>query len=180
MRIFTVGHSNLEFDEFALMLEAAGVQSLIDVRKLTGSRKYPWFNDDSLAEHLPARGIAYGKSAGLAGRRNVSKTVPFDVNANWQNRSFHNYADHALGQEFADALAELRRHAAETPTAIMCSEAVWWRCHRRIIADHLLARGDEVEHIMGLRSDGAQISEAKLNHGAVVGKDLLVRYPARD
>lgn len=180
MRIFTVGHSNLELAEFALMLEAAGVQSLIDVRKLTGSKKYPWFNDDSLAEHLPARGITYGKSAGLAGRRNVSKTVPFEVNANWQNRSFHNYADHALGQEFAGALAELRQHAAETPTAIMCSEAVWWRCHRRIIADHLLAHGDDVEHIMGLRSEGAQISSAKLNDGAVIGDDLLVRYPARD
>lgn len=180
MRIFTVGHSNLELAEFVQLLEAAGVQSLIDVRKLTGSKRYPWFNDDSLAKHLPERGIAYGKSAGLAGRRNVSHTVPFDVNANWQNRSFHNYADHALGQEFADALAELRRHAAETPTAIMCSEAVWWRCHRRIIADHLLAHGDDVQHIMGLRSDGAQLSKATLNHGAVLGDDLLVRYPAQD
>ena len=72
MRIFTVGHSNLEFEKFVQMLEAAGVQSIIDVRKLTGSKKYPWFNDDSLAEHLPKRGIAYGKSPGLAGRRNVS------------------------------------------------------------------------------------------------------------
>lgn len=179
MRIFTVGHSNLELAEFVRLLEAAGVQSVIDVRKLTGSKKYPWFNDDSLAEHLPARGITYGKSAGLAGRRNVSKTVPFDVNANWQNRSFHNYADHALGQEFAGALAELRRRAAETPTAIMCSEAVWWRCHRRIIADHLLAHGDEVEHVMGLGAEGASIRKATLNDGAVVGDDLLVRYPSR-
>lgn len=179
MRIFTVGHSNLEFDEFARMLEAAGVKAIVDVRKLTGSRKYPWFNDDYLTQHLPERGIAYGKNEGLAGRRNVSKTVPFEVNANWQNRSFHNYADHALGEEFAAGLAELRGHAAETPTAIMCSEAVWWRCHRRIIADHLLAHGDDVEHIMGLGAGGASISKAKLNDGAVVGEDLLVRYPAQ-
>ena len=69
MRIFTVGHSNLEFDEFARMLEAAGVKAIVDVRKLTGSRKYPWFNDDYLTQHLPERGIAYGKNEGLAGRR---------------------------------------------------------------------------------------------------------------
>lgn len=179
MHIFTVGHSNLDFDEFAQMLQAAGVEAVVDVRKLTGSRKYPWFNDDALSQTLPDYGISYDKLEGLAGRRTVSKTVPFEVNAHWQNRSFHNYADHALGQEFAVALEDLRSRAAETPTAILCSEAVWWRCHRRIIADHLLAHGDTVEHIMGLRSDGAQISRAKLNDGAVIGDDLLVRYPAQ-
>ena len=122
-------------------------------------------------------GIAYSRSEGLTGRRNVSRTVPFEVNGNWRNRSFHNYADHALGDEFARALAELRDHAAETPTAVMCSEAVWWRCHRRIIADHLIAHGDEVGHIMGATAEGASISNATLNEGAVVGDDLLVRYP---
>ena len=177
MRIFTVGHSNLEFDDFAQMISAAGVESIVDVRKLPGSKKYPWFNDDYLAAHLPEHGIAYSRNEGLTGRRNVSRTVPFEVNGNWRNRSFHNYADHALGHEFADALAELRRHGAETPTAVMCSEAVWWRCHRRIIADHLLARGDEVLHVMGMGAEGASISEATLNDGAVVGDDLLVRYP---
>ena len=74
MRIFTVGHSNLEFEEFARMLQAAGVRLIVDVRKLTGSRTYPWFNDDYLTQHLPERGIAYGKNEGLAGRRNVSTT----------------------------------------------------------------------------------------------------------
>ena len=177
MRIFTVGHSNLEFDDFAQMISAAGVESIVDVRKLPGSKKYPWFNDDALAERLPKLGISYARSEGLTGRRNVSHTVPFEVNGNWRNRSFHNYADHALGDEFAEALAELRDHAAQTATAIMCSEAVWWRCHRRIIADHLLAHGDDVGHIMGLRAEGASISKATLNDGAVVGDDLLVRYP---
>ena len=177
MRIYTVGHSNLDFDDFIAMLSAAGVKSIVDVRKLPGSRKYPWFNDDHLAAQLPEHGIAYSRSEGLTGRRNVSRTVPFEVNGNWRNRSFHNYADHALGHEFADALAELRRHAAETPTAVMCSEAVWWRCHRRIIADHLIAHGDEVGHIMGTTAEGASISNATLNDGAVVGDDLLVRYP---
>ena len=177
MRIYTVGHSNLDFDDFIAMLSAAGVKSIVDVRKLPGSRKYPWFNDDHLAAHLPEHGIAYSRSEGLTGRRNVSRTVPFEVNGNWRNRSFHNYADHALGDEFARALAELRDQAAETPTAVMCSEAVWWRCHRRIIADHLIAHGDEVGHIMGTTADGASISNATLNDGAVIGDDLLVRYP---
>ena len=179
MRIFTVGHSNLEFEDFAEMIRAAGVKAIVDVRKLPGSRKYPWFNDDHLAEHLPTYGITYSRSKGLTGRRNVSHCVPFEVNGNWRNRSFHNYADHALGGEFSDALSQLRASAAEIPTAIMCSEAVWWRCHRRIIADHLIAHGDEVEHIMGMGATGAKVSEATLNDGAVIGNDLLVRYPER-
>lgn len=116
MRIYTVGHSNLDFEDFAEMITAAGVESIVDVRKLPGSRKYPWFNDDHLAAHLPDHGIAYRRSEGLTGRRTVSHTVPFDVNGNWRNRSFHNYTDHALGDEFADALAELRNQAATTPT----------------------------------------------------------------
>lgn len=124
MRIFTVGHSNLEFEDFAEMIKAAGVASIVDVRKLPGSRKYPWFNGDHLAEHLPTCGITYSRSEGLTGRRNVSHSVPFEVNGNWRNRSFHNYADHALGGEFSDALSQLRANGAETPTAIMCSEAV--------------------------------------------------------
>lgn len=135
MRIFTVGHSNLDFEDFTAMITAAGVKSIVDVRKLPGSRKYRWFNDDHLAAYLPDHGIAYSRSEGLTGRRTVSHTVPFEVNGNWRNRSFRNYADHSLGEEFADALDELRNRAATTPTAIMCSEAVWWRCHRRSIAD---------------------------------------------
>ena len=178
MRIYTVGHSNLEFDEFVEMLEASGVRAIVDVRKLPGSKKYPWFNDDHLTEHLPKHGISYSRNEGLTGRRNVSKTVPFEVNANWRNRSFHNYADHALGDEFADALETLRSNAQDHPTAIMCSEAVWWRCHRRIIADHLLAHGDDVQHIMGMTQHGPTINAAKLNEGAVVGDDGKVRYPA--
>ncbi|OEY13508.1 hypothetical protein A0K93_05030 [Corynebacterium sp. BCW_4722] len=178
MRIFTVGHSNLEYEDFVRMISAAGVKSIVDVRKLPGSKKYPWFNDDYLAAHLPEHGIVYSRSEGLTGRRNVSRTVPFEVNGNWRNRSFHNYADHALSQEFGDALAALREHAADTPAAIMCSEAVWWRCHRRIISDHLLAHGDDVRHIMGMGADGAKVSGATVNEGAVIGDDLIVRYPA--
>lgn len=174
--IYTVGHSHHDLDVFVGMLTEAGVTSLIDVRKLPGSTKYPHFNDDVLAKKLPEAGISYRRIEGLTGRRKVSKTVPFEVNANWRVRSFHNYADHALGDEFAEALDDLRGEAAEHTTAFFCSEAVWWRCHRRIIADHLLAAGEDVRHLMG----PGQVTEATYNEGAVVGEDHKVRYPALD
>lgn len=174
MKIFTIGHSNRSLDEFTSLLQEAGVTALVDVRKLPGSRRYPHFNEEVLAEELPHRGISYRRVEELTGRRKVSHTVPFEVNANWRNRSFHNYADHALSEEFATALRELCDAAQQDPTALMCSEAVWWRCHRRIIADHLLAAGGEVHHIMG----AGQPTPAKLNEGAVIGSDDKVRYPA--
>ncbi|MCS5478800.1 DUF488 domain-containing protein [Corynebacterium sp. YIM 101645] len=172
--VFTVGHSNRDLEEFINLLTGAGVAALVDVRRLPGSRKYPHFNDDVLAAELPAHGISYRRSEGLTGRRNVSRTVPFEVNGNWRNRSFHNYADHALGEEFVLALGELLDAAVHTPTVLMCSEAVWWRCHRRIIADHLLAAGRDVRHIMG----PGKITPAELTAGGVVGEDGKVRYPA--
>lgn len=174
--VYTVGHSNHDLDVFVQMLTDVGVTSLIDVRKLPGSTKYPHFNDDVLAEKLPEAGISYRRIEGLTGRRKVSTTVPFEVNAYWRVRSFHNYADHALGEEFAEALADLRGEATEHTTAFFCSEAVWWRCHRRIIADYLLAAGDDVRHLMG----PGQVTEATFNEGAVVGADGKVRYPATD
>jgi uncharacterized protein (DUF488 family) len=174
--IFTIGHSNRSLEEFTALLLEAGVEALVDVRRLPGSRKYPHFNDDVLAAELPAHGISYRRAEGLTGRRNVSRTVPFEVNGNWRNRSFHNYADHALGEEFERTLQELVDAAQHTPTVLMCSEAVWWRCHRRLIADHLLAAGREVCHIMG----PGQITPAKLTEGAVVGEDGKVRYPAEE
>jgi uncharacterized protein (DUF488 family) len=172
---FTVGHSNRELGEFIELLEQHEVESLVDVRRLPGSTRYPQFNADALEASLADRGIAFRRSEGLTGRRPVSREVPFETNAWWQNRSFHNYADHALGREFANALLELRGAGSERRTAVMCSEAVWWRCHRRIIADHLLAAGEEVRHILGPgRSDPAELSA-----GAVIGAEGEVSYPAR-
>lgn len=100
--------------------------------------------------------------------------MPFEVNGWWQNRSFHNYADHALSEDFARALAELREQGHVQRTAVMCSEAAWWRCHRRIIADHLLAHDEDVRHILGPR----HVDPADLSRGAVVGPDSTVTYPA--
>ncbi|NWN88364.1 MAG: DUF488 domain-containing protein [Micrococcaceae bacterium] len=173
---FTIGHSNRSLAEFVKLLTENAVQQVVDVRKLPGSKRYPQFNADTLTEELSKHGIELTRSAGLTGRRNVSKDIDFAVNAWWQNRSFHNYADHTLTSEFQQALTELRDLGAEHATAIMCSEAVWWRCHRRIIADYLLANDHPVEHIMG----PGQLMTAELSDGAVPQSDGTVLYPARE
>ncbi len=170
---FTIGHSDRSVDDFIALLEGAGVELVVDVRKLPGSKRHPQFNQDTLALSLEEHGIGYRRSSGLTGRRLVSKTVPGETNAWWQNRSFHNYADHALGDEFGEALAELREAGRGQRLAVMCSEAVWWRCHRRIIADHLIANGEEVFHIMG----EGRVEPASLSPGAEISEDLSVRYP---
>lgn len=170
---FTVGHSNRSLEEFLGLLDENAVELVVDVRRLPGSSKHPQFDEDALAASLGERGIDMVRSPSLTGRRPVSKTIAFEVNAWWQNRSFHNYADHALSDEFRDGLEELRSWGADGPVAVMCAEAVWWRCHRRIIADHLLAAGEPVQHIMG----PGTTTEAKLSDGAVVRDGGAVTYP---
>ena len=171
--VFTIGHSTRELEEFLGLLDEHSIQSVVDVRKLPGSKRYPQFNADTLADALSDHGIELSRSAGLTGRRKVSKDVDFGVNAWWQNRSFHNYADHALTNEFHTALEELRKMAAQQNTVMMCSEAVWWRCHRRIIADYLLAQDHDVVHIMG----PGQHMTAELSAGAVPQPDGTILYP---
>ncbi|MBD7994582.1 DUF488 domain-containing protein [Arthrobacter sp. Sa2CUA1] len=173
--IFTIGHSNRSLDEFLELLQESAIEQVADVRKLPGSKKYPQFNNDALEASLAEHGIKLIRLEALTGRRPVSKDVPFEVNAWWENRSFHNYADHALSAEFREALEELLGTAASSRTALMCSEAVWWRCHRRIIADHLLVRDAEVCHILGK----GQVKPAELSAGAVVDTDRGLTYPAR-
>lgn len=169
---FTIGHSNRELSDVVALLDEHGIKQVVDVRKLPGSKRYPHFNAEVLGEALANHGIMLTRSAGLTGRRKVSKTVPFEVNAWWQNRSFHNYADHALSQEFHEALHDLEQLGTAMSTAIMCSEAVWWRCHRRIIADYLLVHDHRVQHIMG----PGQLMSAALTDGAVVQDDGTIHY----
>lgn len=176
MPFFTVGHSDRTIEVFLELLTVAGVESLVDVRKLPGSRSNPQFDEDVLAPSLGGAGIRYRHDLALGGLRGRSKTVPPEVNALWRNRSFHNYADYAIGDEFADAIARLRAEGSERATVVMCSEAVWWRCHRRIIADHLLACGEDVRHIM---AEG-RIDPATLTPGAVLHPDGQVTYPSPD
>ncbi|MGO2745005.1 DUF488 domain-containing protein [Microbacterium sp.] len=170
---FTVGHSTRSIDEFIELLQSAEVEGVVDVRRLPGSNRYPQFNEDALRESLGTAGIRFERIAELAGRRPVSKDVPFDVNAFWQNRSFHNYADYALSDEFRGGVEQLIDLGRQARTTVMCSEAVWWRCHRRIIADHLLARGETVFHLM----DQGREHPAELTAGAVADGDT-VTYPA--
>ena len=170
----TIGHSNLSLDEFLDLLTDNEIHQVVDVRKLPGSTKYPQFNEAPLRESLAAQGIQLVRFEGLTGRRPVSKVVPFEVNSWWENRSFHNYADHALSKEFEEAFIELYEQRTSHRSVLMCAEAVWWRCHRRIIADHLLAQGAEVWHILGKK----QVKPAELSSGARVSDDA-VTYPAR-
>ena len=175
-RFFTVGHSNREADEFLALLNDNEIQELVDVRKLPGSNRYPQFNADQLADRLSQNHIGFNRYPGLTGRRPVDHNIAFDTNAWWQNRSFHNYADHALSNEFRQALQALLQTGTDRITAVMCSEAVWWRCHRRIITDYLLAHEQSVTHIMG----PGQSMSATLSAGAVPQPDGTVLYPPDD
>lgn len=174
-RVLTVGHSTHPIEEFLSLLEQAGVTRLVDVRTLPGSRHNPQFNEENLAPSLEAAGMPYTREKRLGGLRTAARTVDPEVNGFWENASFHRYADYALGEQFAEGLEHLIELA--TPPAlpaIMCAEAVWWRCHRRIIADYLLARRIPVGHLM---PDG-RITRATLTPGARVEKDGTVTYPA--
>ncbi|QTD46921.1 DUF488 family protein [Ottowia testudinis] len=172
--IFTIGHSTLSIDEFAERLQAAEVTRVIDIRAITRSRTNPQFNEATLPESLAPFGIGYEHLAALGGRRGRSKDVPAGVNGFWDNRSFHNYADYALHPAYLEGLTELRAKGQRERVAILCAEAVWWRCHRRIVADWLIAAGESVRHIMASR-----IEDAQLNPGAQVAQDGVVTYPAQ-
>lgn len=171
--ILTIGHSTRSIEQFIELLRVNEVQAIIDVRRLRGSNRYPQFNADALHTSLAEYGIGLRADPAFEGRRPVSTTVPFETNAWWENRSFHNYADHALSPEFGSAARDLVELAAHERMALMCSEAVWWRCHRRIIADHLMVHGAKVLHIV------ESTLEAELSPGAVIGPEHQVTYPRR-
>ena len=146
MRIWTVGHSTRNIDDFISLLEENGIKLLADVRSWPGSKRYPQFNREALAESLNARGIRYEHFSQLGGRR---KPKPDSRNTAWRNASFRGYADYMETEQFHKGVERLLALARETgPAAIMCAEAVWWRCHRSLISDYLKARGIEVTHIL--------------------------------
>ncbi|OJT94862.1 MAG: DNA repair protein [Alphaproteobacteria bacterium 65-7] len=170
---FTVGHSNHSFEAFVGLLKAPRVQRVVDVRKMPMSRANPQFNKDTLPGALAGFQISYTHIAALGGLRGKTPGLPPDVNGFWENKSFRNYADYALSEPFREGLERLIEEGRERRCAIMCSEAVWWRCHRRLIADNLIARGETVFHIMG----DNRIDAARLTSGAVVRPDKTVIYP---
>lgn len=171
--VFTIGHSTRPLEEFVELLRAGEVRLVVDVRSVPRSRTNPHYNLDSLPEALAGFQIGHKRIAALGGLRKRSATVPPQVNGFWTNRSFHNYADHALTDEFRAGLGELMALSSERRTAIMCAEAVWWRCHRRIVADYLIAAGREVFHLM----DQAKIVPARPTPGLYVVEEGI-HYPA--
>jgi uncharacterized protein (DUF488 family) len=146
VKIWTIGHSTRNIDNFVSLLQENGIKLVADVRMFPGSKRYPQFNRESLAGSLGQSGIRYEHFPELGGRR---KTRPDSRNTAWRNASFRGYADHIETKEFRNGVARLLDLANTTgPTAIMCAEAVWWRCHRSLISDYLKARGVEVIHIL--------------------------------
>jgi uncharacterized protein (DUF488 family) len=147
MRIWTIGHSTRGIDEFISLLRANGIKLLVDVRAFPGSKRYPQFNKDALAEALNAHGIRYEHFPELGGKR---KSKPDSRNTAWRNASFRGYADYMETEQFQKGIERLLDATKSAgSTAIMCAEAVFWRCHRSLIADYLKARGVEVLHILG-------------------------------
>lgn len=144
--LYTIGHSTHSLDAFLTLLDRHGIESLADIRRYPGSRKYPHFNRDSLAATLPGSGIAYHWLEELGGRR--KGTGGSTRNLGLRNDSFRAYADYMATPEFREAVERLLGLAGRKRTAFMCSEGLYWRCHRRLVADHLLARGIVVQHIL--------------------------------
>jgi uncharacterized protein (DUF488 family) len=142
--VWTVGHSTRSGEEFVQILLAHGVQVLVDVRSFPGSRRYPQFNRAVLAESLEQVGIEYRHEPRLGGRR---KPRADSHNTVWKNASFRAYADHMESEEFKKGVKDLLELAANSRTAVMCAESLWWRCHRRLISDYLKAEGHTVIHI---------------------------------
>jgi len=171
--LWTIGHSTRTIPEFVDLLRVGRVELVVDVRTVPRSRTNPQYNLDSLPASLAEYQIGHARIAELGGLRGRAQAIPAEVNGWWTNQSFHNYADYALSDQFAEGLAALLDEAARRRTAIMCSEAVWWRCHRRIIADYALIRGNDVFHLMGKdRLEPASITPAAVPDGA------SLTYPA--
>lgn len=145
--IYTIGHSTRSLEEFLDMLKSFNIKILADIRSLPGSRKYPQFNKENLKISLPENGIIYTHLTDLGGRRRVKKD---SKNTRWHNNSFRGYADYMETAEFEKAINNLEKIAVQKPTAIMCAEAVWWRCHRSMVSDYLKTKGWTVLHIMAV------------------------------
>ncbi|HXE78633.1 MAG TPA: DUF488 domain-containing protein [Rhodanobacter sp.] len=180
-KIWTIGHSTRTFEELVDLLRHYEIEAVADVRRFPGSRRYPYFQRDELAVSLPAQGIAYQWIPKLGGRRPVHRDSP---NTAWRNASFRGYADYMASTEFAEGLDELLRFAEAQRTAMMCAEAVWWRCHRSMLADFLSVRGIEVIHIIDERHGNphpytgpARIVDGQLTYEADRGVPLKAGKP---
>ena len=169
-RLWTIGHSTRSSEEFVALLQAHNIERLIDIRRYPGSRRYPHFHSDALAKSLPTAGLCYEEMPTLGGRRTARPDSP---NSGWKNAGFRGYADYMQTEEFHTAVDQLMAHGVKDRTAIMCAEAVPWRCHRSLVADMLVTRGWEVRHIMGI----GQVKPHQLTAFATIQAGRLI-YPA--
>jgi uncharacterized protein (DUF488 family) len=170
--LWTIGHSTRPIDDFITLLNAHGVRQLVDVRTVPKSRHNPQFNTDALARSLAGIGICYRHTAGLGGLRKPRRD---SINTGWRNESFRGYADYMQTEAFWESLDQLIAESRQLKTAIMCAEAVPWRCHRSLIADALVSRGWEVRHLMSItKADPHRLTSfAAIENG-------LIRYPDPD
>ena len=171
-RLWTIGHSTRSAEEFNQILAAHKIEALMDVRSFPGSRRYPQFNKQQLASALPENGIAYFHLPELGGRR---QTRQDSTNTAWKNQSFRGYADHMETAEFQLGIERLMEIAGMNHAAIMCAEALWWRCHRSLISDFLKVRGVEVIHILDATHDEPHpfTSAARIINGELSYAGLL-------
>ena len=170
---FTIGHSTRPLDEFIELLATNEVARVIDVRSFPRSRTNPQYNMDDLPNSLAGHGIGYEHVVALGGKRPRSKTVPEETNAFWNVEGFHNYADYAMGDEFRRGFDRLLETGDRERVAVMCAEAVWWRCHRRIITDYLLAADRDVWHILARDN----VEPARITPAAQPGPHGTIVYP---
>ena len=173
---YTIGHSTRSIAEFVELLRLGPVGMVVDIRTVPRSRTNPQYNLNALPDALAEYQIGHTRIEQLGGLRGRSKEVPPEVNGHWQNRSFHNYADYALSDSFRDGIDALLALGEQRSCAVMCSEAVWWRCHRRFITDHLLLRGERVFHLMS----PARVEPARMNEAAKPAGGGTLVYPAPD
>ena len=173
MTVFTIGHSTRTIPEFASLLAESEVQLVVDVRSFPHSRTNPQFNIELLPDSLSAFAIGYQHLSELGGRRHRAPDAPPSPNTFWRNEAFRNYADYTATDSFNSGFAKLLELAQERRAAVMCSELLWWRCHRRIISDYLLADEIEVTHIMG----HDQLQRATLTAGAERLASGTLTYP---
>ena len=173
LRILTIGHSTRSFEQLASLLEEFRVETVADIRRYPGSRKFPHFNGPGLRELLKARNIEYVWLEGLGGRRHKT-TSEQSPNTGLQNLGFRNYADYMATDDFRAAVEELLSTAGMSQTAVMCAEKLYWKCHRRLLSDYLTAHGASVEHIV----EAGRLETHRLTAGAVIAAKCTVTYPA--
>lgn len=181
--IFTVGHSTRSFEELVEILRAHGVERLVDVRTIPRSRHNPQFNRETLSKALHNRHLSYRHMKALGGLRHAS---PDSINTGWRNASFRGFADYMQTPAFGEALERLVELATQKPTAIMCAEAVPWRCHRSLIADALLVRGIRAEDIMSptrrqvhTLTPFAKVRGTTITYPAEASRSAAKKHPAK-